>query len=412
MARVLISLLGTGQIEKNNVNKNEYKGTDYCIENTVYYDEKFVSMPLIKHYKIEKLFLIGTSQSMWDMVVESFNGDENYQLELIEKKERHTLNEESLVKLNELFNEKLKNFGSKSFIVEDGENQEELWKIFEKFLEILELIHENDEVYFDITHLFRSLSVMSFVMSEFGKTYKNFKVAGVFYGMLKKDEPSVIIDLSIFFELLEWAKAIKNLKDFGNGHDLMKLIVKSDEPNEIKNAYNNFAYALSVSDMSAMQQSIKLIKGKLQLFDSSENKIIKLISNEIRVFINEFNTESLGDFQMQLAVWYANNKNYSMSYITLVEAVLSIICEYNNVDPSLKETRDEAKEILWDFRFSKSGSKEKEKIYTVFTKVNNIRKNIAHKTPSGSSASNATPKSSAENIHDYINTLKGIKKYL
>ena len=81
----------------------------------------------------------------------------------------------------------------------------------EKFLEILDNIEDNDEVYFDITHLFRSVSVMSFIMAEFGKTYKNFKLAGIYYGMLKKDEPSLIIDISMFFDLLEWAKAIEEI---------------------------------------------------------------------------------------------------------------------------------------------------------------------------------------------------------
>ncbi|MBE0490775.1 MAG: TIGR02221 family CRISPR-associated protein [Sulfurospirillum sp.] len=412
MAKILISLLGTGQIEKNNTNKNEYKGTDYIIEKTIYSDEKFVSLLLVKHYKIDKLFLVGTNQSMWDMVAESFKAEENYQFEIIEKKDNNTLTEDSLFKLNDIIGKGLKNSGSKCFIIKDGENQEELWSIFEKFLEILDSVDEGDEVYFDITHLFRSLSVMSFVMLEFGKTYKKFKIAGVFYGMLKKGEPSVIVDLSIFFELLEWAKAIKNLKEFGNGYSLMQLIKKSDESNEIKNSFSNFSHALSISDMGAMRQSMKQIKGKLKLFDEANNRIIGLVSKELREFINSFDADSLGTFQMQLAQWYANNKNYSMAYITLVEAVLSVVCESMRNDPTDKEYRDEAKNFLWDFRFSASGSKEKEKVYAVFTKVNNIRKNIAHKTSTKGSASKATPKSSIENISEYIMILKNIKKYI
>ncbi len=39
-------------------------------------------------------------------------------------------------------------------------------RIFEKFLEILDMVNSKDELYFDITHLFRSVSVMSFIMAE------------------------------------------------------------------------------------------------------------------------------------------------------------------------------------------------------------------------------------------------------
>lgn len=42
MARILISLLGTGRQEKNNDQKNEYIGVDYLIENNLYEKEKFV----------------------------------------------------------------------------------------------------------------------------------------------------------------------------------------------------------------------------------------------------------------------------------------------------------------------------------------------------------------------------------
>ena len=83
---------------------------------------------------------------------------------------------------------------------------------WQSLFKLLENIDEDDEVYFEITHLFRSVSVMSFIMAEFGKTYKNFKLAGIYYGMLKKDEPSLIIDISMFIDLLEWAKAIEEIE--------------------------------------------------------------------------------------------------------------------------------------------------------------------------------------------------------
>ncbi len=41
--------------------------------------------------------------------------------------------------------------------IEDGENEDELWRVFEKFLEILDDVDSKDELYFDITHLFRSV---------------------------------------------------------------------------------------------------------------------------------------------------------------------------------------------------------------------------------------------------------------
>lgn len=66
IAKVLISLIGTGRIAKGDSEKNEYQTTDYLIENKLYKNNTLVSSALIKHYDIETIFFIGTKQSMWD----------------------------------------------------------------------------------------------------------------------------------------------------------------------------------------------------------------------------------------------------------------------------------------------------------------------------------------------------------
>jgi len=403
MAKILISLLGTGQIEKNNTNKNEYKGTDYIIEKTLYSDEKFVSSPLIKHFKIDKLFLIGTDQSMWDMVAESFKAEENYQFDIIEKKDNNTLREDSLVKLNAIIDKALKNSGSKCFIVKDGENQEELWSIFEKFLEILDSIDEDDEVYFDITHLFRSLSVMSFVMSEFGKTYKNFKIAGVFYGMLKKGEPSVIVDLSVFFELLEWAKAIEELENFASLNRLVKLSKSTLDKNGYQ-SLKSLNAAFNIANMTAIYKAIQSLSKQLSHFDQSENKIINLISPRLKQFVNRFYTKKQSDFQYKLASFFAEKNFYSLAYIALAEAIVTDICERLNKDINSKNDRDNIKSIINEGFDASYGSLEY-KFAVIFTKqINKIRNDIAHQRE--------TTKNPQDDIENFLKYFQESKKYI
>ena len=403
MAKILISLLGTGQIEKNNTNKNEYKGTDYIIEETTYLDEKFVSSPLVKHYKIDKLFLVGTDQSMWDMVAESFKAEENYQFEIIEKKDNNTLREDSLIRLNEIIDKTLKNSGSKCFIVKDGENQEELWSIFEKFLEILDAIDEDDEVYFDITHLFRSLSVMSFVMSEFGKTYKNFKIAGVFYGMLKKGEPSVIVDLSIFFELLEWAKAIEELENFASLNRLVKLAKSSVDKNGYQ-SLKSLKAAFNIANMTAIYYAIQSLTKQLTHFDQSKNKIINLISPRLKRFIKRFDTNKQSDFQYELASFFAEKNFYSLAYIALAEAIVTDICERLKRDVNNKNDRDSIKSIINE-GFNAGYDSSRYKFAVIFTKqINKIRNDIAHQRE--------TTKNPQDDIKNFFKYFQKSKKYI
>lgn len=405
MARVLISLLGTGKIAKGDNNKNEYVATDYKINNVVYRNKTLVSSAIIEHYKVDKLFIIGTKESMWDNLCTLFETHEEYTLSIIEKKENGSLQEEDLSQLSNAIDTTQNAIGSKCYIVQDSETEEQLWKMFDKFLEILSTISHKDEVYFDITHLFRSVSVLTMIMAEFGSISHDIKISGIFYGMLKKDEPSSIVDLRVFFEILQWARALKSLK-LGNSFELMQLIDVSNESKELKNSFRNFSNALSISDIGAMQQSIAQLKGKIALFANHNSHLYKLISNDLQEFIKRFDLQTLAKFQYELAKWYAENHNYSFAYISLAEAAVSAICEKNNLNSTSKDDREEAKKILWNYKFTSSGSKEKDKIYNAFDKVNNTRVNIAHKLDNSGSRSKSSPSDSIKNISDYLKTLE------
>ncbi len=403
MAKVLVSLLGTGRKASGNEQKNEYEGTNYRLENKCYKNETFIANPLIEHYGIDKLFLIGTEQSMWDNIAEKF-ADEDCYLAILEAKEASNINETTLQPINQAIDKKLNIKGSKCFVVNDGKNEDELWHNFEKFLEIMEHLNDGDELYLDITHLFRSISIMSFVMSDFIKNYKEITLAGVFYGMLKKGEPSLIINITLFFDLLTWAKAIKSLKDTGDGSALSKLINSKIDDKELQNSFSDFSNALSISDLSAMQMSIKNLKGKMALFEQYDNKIINLIGKDLRQFINELDAQTLSKFQFNLARWYANNNNYAMAYITLTEGAISALCEKYDLDNSI-EGRKEAKKIIREYGNCKKSSDEKQTISKAYQKANSIRNNIAHKLDSDNKSSKSSPVNSIENFELYYQKL-------
>jgi CRISPR-associated Csx2 family protein len=309
---------------------------------------------------------------MWDNLASTFDSDEEYQLKLIDKKEENTVDKNDLLQLEKDIDKYLNHSGSHCIIVNDGETKDELWDIFNMFLEILEDLDENDEIYFDITHLFRSLSVMAFIMAEFGKTSKKFKISKFLYGKLKNESPSPIIDLSMFFELLDWSKAIENLKKYGNSSDLKNLISNSDFSSDLENSFSNFSNALSISDMGAMQGAIKVLKGKLKSFDSNQNPIVNIISKDLRVFINRFSIDSLWKFQLELSKWYLENKNYAMSYMALAEAIITKACEIKGYNIKSKEGREAGKDYIKITKYDDDFSPK----YP--NGISQIRNNIAH----------------------------------
>lgn len=403
MAKILISLIGTGKQAKGDTKNNQYKLTDYKIEDKIYQNKSFTSNAIIEHYNIDTLFLIGTTASMWDNMAEYFGANEEYYLELLDKKENSSLNEKDLTMLEELFRKKLGDTRSKCFIIKEGENENELLNIFDKFLEILEQIKSKDEVYFDITHLFRSVSVMSFVMAELLQIDKDIKISGLFYGMFAKNGPSKIIDLKIFFELLNWAKAIEELEKFAS----LKRLIKLSNGKIEKNGYNillDLDRAFSISNMTAIYKSIKKLSNHLDYLTKNDNKIIKLISPRLKNFTKELDKNTLSDFQFALAKFFADKNNYSMAYIALAEAIVSKICEKNKLDETYKEDRETAKQSLYNFGDYPYKTPQKEFNRLFFGQINRIRNNIAHQLE--------TTKNPKDDIANFKKYLEESQKFL
>jgi len=61
MTRVLISALGAGV-----QGSGGYKTTTYNIDGKDYTDVAFIARALCEHYRINRLFMVGTERSIWD----------------------------------------------------------------------------------------------------------------------------------------------------------------------------------------------------------------------------------------------------------------------------------------------------------------------------------------------------------
>lgn len=402
MKKILISSLGTGQRDKG------YAKANYEINSKLYENERSISKVLCRHLGINKLFLIGTKQSIWEVVFAEFGGNSDMELEIYVEKENGNL-DKYLPLIEAQIDKTLGTTGSKCFIIEYGINELELWRNFEIFLKIAKDFADEDEIHLDITHSFRSLSLMSFVMSEFISNSNELplNIKGVYYGMLEfsreNNNITPIVDLSMFFELLEWSKAIRNLKIYGNSYGLLRLINKTQESKELKHSFASFSMALSMSDMNSMQNSIKILKNKIELFKTHENNIYKIISEELEDFVKRLHVSSLCLFQYRLASWYAENKNYAFSYISLCESIVSCICENNNLNPLKFNDRESAKTILYSYGDWKKRSKKDNKINEIYYKVKNIRDSIAHSLTGESKKTKTTTKDAIDNLNLYIN---------
>ena len=349
MAKILISSLGTGQRADGSYSKAKYE-----IEKEVY-ETSFIADALNKYLNFDKIFLVGTRKSIWDEAYMVFGGTDDVYLEsLYEQKELGKVDENFLKRFKETTVK-----GLEPSIVKYGLNENELWENFTEFLAIADKIEDGDELYLDITHSFRSLALMSFVMTQFAHTIsnKNFKIKGVFYGMFEyKWENSgitPIVDIKILFELQEWIKAIDAIKNYSDFNPLVRLLDENEIEKEVQNTFINLNNTIGLANIASIRQFIQGASKKIKSIEKSENKIVQLLAPEILQLVEELDQERESDFQYTLAEWFYKNKNYALSYIALYEAIITKSCELSNFDIANHNLREEAKRSIGDDKYGK-----------------------------------------------------------
>ncbi|MDQ7031541.1 MAG: TIGR02221 family CRISPR-associated protein [Desulfonauticus sp.] len=368
MAKILISSLGTGKRQNNQYDRAiyEYNGKQK--------ETPFIAKALSDFLEIDKLFLVGTKKSIWDCVCYEFGGNEDYTLKLYDKQHNGTLSQNDLTTLNTIIDNYLGTKGSECFIIEYGLNEKELWNNFHIYLKILEKITDKDKVYLDITHSFRSLSLMSFVMLNFGEIIKKktFTIDGIFYGMLEyrheNNGITPIVDLKMFYALMKWIIAIENFTEYSNGDKIVSLL-QENENKEEKKIFERISLSFQMSNLFYLHQNVKQLSNKLNKLKNSKNQIVNLLIEEVENFINFLNRDRISDFQLAVAKWFYEHKNYALSYMALTEAIVSKVCEAKGYNVEDKDARNQAKKEI---------SQINKNLYHVFKNVREIRNNIAH----------------------------------
>lgn len=98
--------------------------------------------------------------------------------------------------------------------IEEGRNETEIWKNFDIFYDE---IGENDVIFTDITHSFRSIPVILLSVLGMAKHTKKIQVGQIYYGTYNRDNEfdERIISLGIYDQITEWSNSISRFLETG-----------------------------------------------------------------------------------------------------------------------------------------------------------------------------------------------------
>lgn len=182
------------------------------------------------------------------------------------------------------------------FDIEAGFSEEEIWDIFDT---VYAKLQTDDQIYFDVTHAFRSIPLFSIVLFNYSKFMLDTQVKTILYGAFEKLGPAYkvkelpieqrvapVIDLTNIARLQEYNQIASSLKDFGKVK-MLKEAITTFQASTSDQTIKDLAISISELDEYIATIDLKAIKqgNFIRKFRNSyknvsrKKRLIKPISN-------------------------------------------------------------------------------------------------------------------------------------
>jgi len=356
-----------------------------------------MSLALNKKYNFDKIYLIGTAHSMWEEVYTQFkaisapqydmeNPDEIY-YDILDACDNNNHKSDLSIPHKEKIEAAMPK-GSKIILIKYGLNENEIKENTNIILSLADDIKQNDELVVDVTHSFRSLPLVVMQLIMYLRNVKsNINISHIYYGMLdiarETDYKIPIVDLKSLLNVNDWIIGAYSFMEFGSAYKISELM-EEEEKSDAKRLHN-FSDSLNLNYLNAIQseaQSLSALKNK-----EYPSKLAGLVvTPTILEFVRQFGKDMPhSEFQLKLAEWQFKHRNYTASYISLVESIVTFVCELNRLKINSRKQREKAKKILWGDEPAASCPQELIGDDGLFTQISNNRNSLAHNTLNNSS---------------------------
>lgn len=247
----------------------------------------------------------------------------------------------------------------------DGNNEAEIFEIFDQVFEVLQ---PNDELYFDITHGFRYLSMLVLVLANYSKFLKDIKVKAITYGnyetriKMEGDDNQTsffkapIIDLLPLSLIQNWTYAAADYLRNGKSDRFVELatdykvsIFQGTRAGDRANAKLIESIAknlkLTTEDFQACRgpeilegKHVSNLKNNLSNLKETSIKPLKPLAKKLDSAFKSFdsidkNSNSLQFWNgIEAAQWCWNHQLYQQAAVILQENIVSFFCHRYQLD--------------------------------------------------------------------------------
>lgn len=226
MTHTLISLLGRGNPDKG----KRYRQTTYQFDGGQQQTTEFFGLGLTQYLKPDRLVILGTTGSMWDVMLFSLGLGQQHDealLALTESADEDRTTQEELDRLTSVVSERLRLAVALRLIPYGWSTDEQVEILQRMALDIA----EGDTVTLDVTHGLRHLPMLAQMSALYLRRVKNVEVGGLYYGALDmtRDGLTPAMNLRGLLDIADWTGAVQSFNKDGD-YSVFAALIQEQSP--------------------------------------------------------------------------------------------------------------------------------------------------------------------------------------
>lgn len=296
---------------------------------------RFFGLALAEVCRPDRVVILGTKGSMWDILLEHLSDPANPNedlLQLIDAAERHDVRQEQLDRIAPLVQEMI-GCPCRLTIIPHGRDESEQMDILRLMAKD---IPPSEQVILDLTHGLRHLPMLAFLSALYLEAAKRARISGIYYGAfdLTRDGVTPVLRLDGLLRTAHWIKALNTYDKDGDYSVFAPLL----EQEELNGAF------LSEAAFYERSTNPERARGKLTGFraDGMRDKpVAGLFAEPLKERIDWFRGQERADWEQSLARIYYEKRDYLRTVIYALEAFVTRKVAENGGDINNYDARAE-----------------------------------------------------------------------
>jgi len=332
--KTLISFLGRGTADKS----TGYRKARYDFGNGFVREVPYFGLALTEHLQPDRLVLVGTAGSMWDVFFEQQGATDDGLLALIEAVAQQRVDESMLAAHGERLAAKLGR-PVDCLLIPYARDTAEQVHVLERLAGV---VRPNDEVTLDVTHAFRHLPMLALVAARYLTHISRVQVEGIYYGALEMTPPggaTPVLRLDGMLAMLDWVEALATYDKDGDYGVFAPLLAKEGMAKDNATQLQRAAFSERTSNPVKAREALS---GAFQAVEQHQGALAGLFKPELKKRIAWFRGQARHDWELSLADAYLERRDYLRATIFLYEAFVTRAAWERKLDHNNYQAREQA----------------------------------------------------------------------